>query len=121
MAEDLNIKRIYDQPSREDGARILVDRIWPRGVSKDAAKLTEWLKEIAPSTSLRQWFHRDPTQWTEFDRRYRAELDANLEVVERLRKFLKAGSVTLLYAARDRERNHAAVLADYVAGRKDRG
>jgi len=119
--DDLRIKRIYDPPDPSDGARILVDRIWPRGVSKDAAKLSEWLKAIAPSTSLRQWFHRDPTQWTEFGRRYRAELDANSAAVERLRDFLKAGPVTLLYAARDRERNHAVVLADYVAGGKERG
>lgn len=118
---DLRIKRIYDPPSSEDGARILVDRIWPRGVSKGAAGLTEWLKEIAPSTGLRQWFHRDPTQWTEFCYRYRAELDANSEAVERLRNFLKAGSVTLLYAAHDPERNHAVVLADYVTGHKNRG
>ena len=119
--DNLRIKRIYDPPSPKDGTRILVDRIWPRGVSKDAARLTEWLKEIAPSTSLRQWFHRDPTQWTEFCRRYRAELDANSDAVERLRDFLKTGPVTLLYAARDREHNHAVVLADYVAGRRERG
>lgn len=117
---DLRVKRIYDPPSTEDGARILVDRIWPRGVAKDAAELTEWLKDIAPSTGLRQWFHRDPTRWTEFGRRYRAELDANSEAVGRLREFIEAGPVTLLYAARDRERNHAVVLADYVGGRRDR-
>ena len=119
--DDLRIRRIYDPPSAEDGARILVDRIWPRGVSKDAAQLTEWLKEIAPSTSLRQWFHRDPTQWAEFARRYRAELDANSEAVARLRDLLKAGPVTLLYGARDRDHDHAVVLVDYVAGREDRG
>jgi len=116
---DFRTKRIYDPPSPDDGARILVDRIWPRGVSKDAAGLTEWLKEIAPSTGLRQWFHRDPTEWTEFVRRYRAELDDNPDAVARLRDFLKAGPVTLLYSARDRERNHAIVLAEYVAGRKE--
>jgi uncharacterized protein YeaO (DUF488 family) len=115
---DLRTKRIYDPPSPKDGARILVDRIWPRGVSKEAAKLTEWLKEIAPSTGLRQWFHRNPTRWTEFCHRYRVELDANREAVKRLRDFLKAGPVTLLYAARDREHNQAIVLADYVTGRK---
>jgi uncharacterized protein YeaO (DUF488 family) len=114
MAARLMTKRIYDPPSAGDGARILIDRIWPRGVSKDAAELTEWLKEIAPSTSLRQWFHRDQTRWTEFGRRYRAELDANPEAVARLCDFLKGGPITLLYASRDRKHNHAAVLADYL-------
>jgi len=118
---NLRIKRIYDPPSPDDGARILVDRIWPRGVSKDAAQLAEWLKEIAPSTGLRQWFHRDATQWTEFGRRYRAELDANPDAVNRLRKHLKEGPVTLLYAARDRERNHAIVLAKYLTEQRDPG
>lgn len=114
---DLRIKRIYDPPSPKDGARILVDRIWPRGVSKESANLTEWLKEIAPSTGLRQWFHADPTQWKEFSRRYHAELDANPEAVARLRGFLKAGPVTLLYAARDRDRNHAMVLTEYLGAK----
>lgn len=114
MATDLHVKRIYEAASRSDGARILVDRIWPRGVSKDAAHLTLWLKEIAPSTALRTWFHRDPSQWTEFRRRYHAELDANPEAVAQLRGYLRQGRVTLLYAARDEAHNHALVLADYI-------
>jgi uncharacterized protein YeaO (DUF488 family) len=111
---DLRIKRIYEPPARDDGARILVDRLWPRGIGKDDAKLTFWLKEIAPSTELRTWFHSEPTQWAEFRRRYRAELDANTEAIDRLRGFLKKGRVTLLYAVRDTERNHARILAEYL-------
>ncbi|TAK46642.1 MAG: DUF488 domain-containing protein [Xanthobacteraceae bacterium] len=114
MAANLHIKRIYEPASRDDGARILVDRIWPRGVSKNAADLTLWLKEIAPSTALRVWFHHDPSQWAEFRRRYRKELDANPGAVMLLRGHLKEGRVTLLYAARDEAHNHARVLADYI-------
>ena len=111
---DLRIKRVYEAPSSDDGARILVDRLWPRGLSKESVALTLWLKEIAPSTELRKWFHSDPTQWTEFARRYRTELDAYPEAVDRLREFLNAGRVTLLYGARDVEHNHALVLAEYL-------
>ena len=114
MKTSLEVKRIYEPPSPDDGARILVDRLWPRGVSKEAAGLTLWLKEIAPSAELRQWFGHDPARWDEFRQRYRAELDANPAAVERLRGFLKAGGVTLLYAARDTRHNHAPVLAEYL-------
>ena len=114
MSTDLQIKRIYDPASRSDGARILVDRLWPRGISKDKAALTTWLKEIAPSTELRQWFHHDPARWTEFQKRYHTELKANLQAVEQLHDYIKAGSVTLLYGAQDAEHNHAHVLANYM-------
>lgn len=113
----LIIKRIYDPPAKADGQRVLIDRIWPRGVSKDAAALTLWLKEIAPTTALRQWFHHDPTLWDEFRARYRAELDANPEPVAQLQELMRRGDVTLLYSARDREHNQAQVLADYMRGR----
>lgn len=114
MKSDLQVKRVYDVPSRDDGARILVDRLWPRGITKHAAALTLWLKDVAPSADLRKWFNHDPARWTEFRRRYHAELAANGTSVERLRDFLKEGRVTLLYAAHDTEHNHALVLADYL-------
>lgn len=111
---DIQIRRIYEPPSADDGARILVDRLWPRGVSKEEAKLTLWLKDIAPSTELREWFGHDPSRWHEFSRRYRAELKANETGVAEVAGFLKSGRVTLLYGARDTEHNDAVVLADYL-------
>jgi uncharacterized protein YeaO (DUF488 family) len=114
MASDFHIKRIYEAPSPADGARVLVDRVWPRGVSKDAAALTLWLKEVAPETSLRKWFNHDPARWTEFQQRYRAELDQNDRPLAELYSMRKAGPVTLLYAAHDQVHNHAIVLADYL-------
>jgi uncharacterized protein YeaO (DUF488 family) len=114
MAADVAIKRIYDPVALDDGARILVDRIWPRGVSKQAAALTMWFKEIAPSTGLRKWFDHDPARFVEFRHRYRAELGANAEAIADLQGHLTAGRVTLLYAAHDPVHNHAIVLADYL-------
>lgn len=114
---NLRLKRIYEPAAKEDGARVLVDRVWPRGISKEDAALTLWLKEIAPSTTLRKWFGHDPVRWAEFQRRYRAELDANEAAVERLEDCLRSGPVTLLYAARDPEHNQAVALADYLRGR----
>ncbi len=121
MTVNLKIKRAYDPPMADDGARILVDRIWPRGLRKDDAALTLWLKEIAPSSELRKWFDHDPARWAEFERRYRAELDQNEEPVERLRDLLKTGAATLLYSARDREHNQAVVLAEYMKDRAKHG
>lgn len=111
------IKRIYEPPSPSDGQRVLVDRIWPRGVSRTSAALDLWLKEIAPTTALRKWFGHDPPKWAEFEKRYRRELDANPEEVERLRKLIAEGDVTLLYAAHDEEHNQARVLASYIQER----
>jgi uncharacterized protein YeaO (DUF488 family) len=113
-AHDIQIRRIYEPPSAEDGARILVDRLWPRGVSKEDAKLTLWLKDIAPSTELRDWFGHDPSRWHEFSRRYRAELKANETAVLEIVDLLKSRHVTLLYGAHDTEHNNAVVLADYL-------
>jgi uncharacterized protein YeaO (DUF488 family) len=121
MAADVRIKRIYDQASPEDGARLLVDRVWPRGVTKDAAALTLWLKEIAPSTALRKWFGHEPARFAEFRRRYLDEIRANAPALERLRPYLEGGRTTLLYAAHDPAHNNAVVLADYLrdqAGRQ---
>lgn len=110
----LAIKRIYDRPSGEDGLRILVDRLWPRGVSKEDAALDLWLKEVAPSPELRTWFGHEPRRFEEFSIRYRAELESN-PALDRLLDAVREGeSVTLLYAARDPECNHAAVLRDFA-------
>jgi uncharacterized protein YeaO (DUF488 family) len=111
---DIQIKRVYDPPSAADGARILVDRLWPRGLRKESARLTLWLKDVAPTPALRQWFGHDPERWSEFSRRYRAELSGNDAAVAPLVESLKAGPVTLLYAAHDQEHNHARVLAEYL-------
>jgi uncharacterized protein YeaO (DUF488 family) len=113
-APGIRVKRIYDPPDRNDGARVLVDGLWPRGVRKEEAKLTLWLKDIAPSADLRRWFGHDPARFAEFSRRYRAELSANKDAVSRLETLVKTGPVTLLYAAHDTEHNNARVLADYL-------
>jgi uncharacterized protein YeaO (DUF488 family) len=114
---DIRLKRIYDPPESKDGARVLVDRLWPRGVRKEEAKLTLWLKDIAPSAEVRRWFDHDPARFAEFSRRYRSELSANKAAVSRMEDLVKAGPVTLLYAARDTEHNEARVLADYLKAR----
>ena len=111
---DIRVKKIYDAPDRNDGARVLVDRLWPRGARKEEAKLTLWLKDIAPGADLRRWFGHDPARFAEFSRRYRAELSANKHTVSRLETLVKTGPVTLLYAAHDTEHNNARVLAEYL-------
>ncbi|WP_297298890.1 DUF488 domain-containing protein [uncultured Methylovirgula sp.] len=113
-APDIRLKRAYDDPSHEDGTRVLVDRLWPRGLRKESAQLALWLKEIAPTPDLRRWFSHDPARFDEFSRRYRAELAANKDTVGRLDDLLKRGRVTLLYAASDTAHNHALVLADFL-------
>ncbi|MCL2037785.1 DUF488 domain-containing protein [Candidatus Saccharibacteria bacterium] len=111
----VNIKRIYTPASGEDGFRVLVDRLWPRGVSKEEAKLDLWLKEIAPSNELREWFGHDPAKWAEFEKRYIIELNENPETVDQLREILKKNKrVTLLYGARDETHNEAVVLQKYI-------
>lgn len=113
----VRIKRIYEDPDDADGYRILVDRIWPRGVSKERAKLDVWLKEVAPSTELRTWFHHEEPKWPEFRTRYRAELDGNPAVAE-LRKLIAANSpATLLYSAHNETENQAVVLSEYLGDR----
>ncbi|GAA4332978.1 DUF488 domain-containing protein [Pigmentiphaga soli] len=107
---DLRLKRAYEPAGPDDGVRILVDRLWPRGLSKAKAALDDWMKDIAPSTELRQWFGHDPERWTEFQRRYRAELRQHAEQLERIRALAKAGTVTLVYGARDEAHNDAVVL-----------
>lgn len=107
------IKRIYEPPAKDDGLRVLVDRLWPRGVKKD--KIDVWLKEIAPSPELRKWFHHEPRKFADFSKAYRAELAKN-SAVDELRKLArKHKTITLLYAAKDTENNHAAVLKRTLA------
>ncbi|MTJ81315.1 MAG: DUF488 domain-containing protein [Telmatospirillum sp.] len=113
---DIRIKRVYDPPVPDDGARILVDRLWPRGLGRDSAALTLWLQDVAPSAALRRWFGHDPGRWEEFRDRYRRELESNASAVGRLAAFLRDGPVTLLFAARDERHNHARVLAEFMAG-----
>jgi|SRR6478609_2294139 len=110
----LTIKRIYEPAADEDGMRVLVDRLWPRGVSKEDAALDLWLKEVAPTPELRTWFGHEPERFEEFSARYRAELESNPALDRLLEAAGDARSVTLLYAARDPECNHAAVLRDFA-------
>jgi uncharacterized protein YeaO (DUF488 family) len=111
----VRIKRIYEPAADSDGARILVDRVWPRGISRYNAKILFWEKDAAPTTELRKWFGHKPDRWKEFRRRYRSELKHN-PVAEQLRKFARRRVVTLLYAARDQDHNHAIVLAAFLRG-----
>lgn len=110
----IQLKRTSEAPARGDGARVLVDRLWPRGRSKDALELDLWLKDAAPSTELRQWFGHDPARWAEFRRRYHAELDANAAALAPLRELLAAGPVTLVFAAADTEHNNAVALREWL-------
>ncbi len=110
----VGIKRIYDPPAPEDGTRVLVDRLWPRGISKDEARIDEWLKEIAPSDELRKWFGHDPARWEEFRKRYRQELAAKAELMDELRKLAGTRKMTLLFAAKDEEHNNAVVLKELL-------
>ena len=110
----VKIKRIYDSVSKDDGKRILVDRLWPRGIKKEDARIDEWLKDIAPSDSLRKWFAHDPAKWPEFKRRYIAELRKKPDLVDALRKEAKSEKVTLLFSAKDAERNNAVVLKEVI-------
>ncbi len=112
----VQLKRIYDEKSLSDGRRILVDRLWPRGMSKASAGVDRWMKEIAPSAELRNWFGHKPERWEEFQKRYRAELRQN-PALEELRAMAQQGMVTLLYAAKDQPHNHALVLQDMLRDR----
>ena len=108
------VKRIYEPPEPTDGRRLLVDRIWPRGVSRQKAAIDEWVKDLAPSSKLRRWFAHDPARWSEFKRRYAAELENRRDLVEKIRSLAGDGVVTLLYSARDTEHNQAVALAEHL-------
>jgi uncharacterized protein YeaO (DUF488 family) len=116
-AANIRLKRAYETAEPADGTRILVDRLWPRGVSKDAAKLDGWVKEIAPSADLRTWFSHDPERWSEFRRRYRAELRGHAETLTQLRRQAREGPLTLVYSAKDEKHNDAIVLRNVLIGR----
>jgi len=118
-AANLRLKRVYAPADAGDGTRILIDRLWPRGISKQRAALDEWLKEIAPSTELRQWFGHELARWPEFQRRYKAELRGHAMEIERLRDIAAKGVLTLVYGARDQEHNDAVVLRDVLHGHRN--
>jgi uncharacterized protein YeaO (DUF488 family) len=111
---NIKIKRAYEQPDKEDGTRVLVDRLWPRGLTKAKASINLWLKDLAPSTELRQWFGHDPSKWQEFKQRYLHELLENEEQLRLLKQEIKKGTVTLIYAAKDTEHNEAVVLQEFL-------
>lgn len=111
----IQIKRVYDPPGTEDGKRILVDRLWPRGIKKENLKMDEWLKEIAPSDRLRKWFSHDPRRYEEFKKKYTEELEDKSEILKRIKSEAKRGRVTILFSARDTEHNNATVLEELLS------
>ena len=111
---NIKLKRVYELPGATDGKRILVERLWPRGLTKEKAHVDLWMKDIAPSTELRKWFDHDPDKWTEFKKRYLAELKQNVEQVAQLRKEIGKRKTTLVYGAKDEEHNAALVLLEYL-------
>ncbi|MGB2590449.1 MAG: DUF488 domain-containing protein [Candidatus Acidiferrum sp.] len=109
----IKIKRVYEKPSREDGWRVLVDRLWPRGMTKEAAHVDVWMKDVGPSDALRKWFGHDPARWNDFQKKYRSELAKKKDLTAELKTMArKHGTLTLLFGAKDEEHNQAVVLAD---------
>jgi len=117
----IQVKRVYEPAAKADGQRFLVERLWPRGFKKEALSLAGWQKEAAPSHELRKWFNHDPAKWKEFQRRYRAELDARPETWQPLLETAKAGNLMLLFSAHDTEHNNAAVLKAFLEERSKVG
>ena len=113
----LALKRVYDKAAPEDGVRFLVERLWPRGIKKTDLRLDDWLKDVAPSNELRRWFAHDPNKWTEFQKRYFAELDRHPEACEPIRSAARHGRVTLIYSSHDAEHNNAVALKEYLSAR----
>jgi uncharacterized protein YeaO (DUF488 family) len=116
----IKLKRAYDSASKDDGIRFLVERLWPRGLKKTGLRLDAWLKDVAPSTELRQWFSHDPAKWAEFQRRYFAELNAKAKTVEPILEADRRGHVTLVYSSHDKEHNNAVALKTYLAAKISR-
>jgi uncharacterized protein YeaO (DUF488 family) len=113
----IDLKRAYDPPAKSDGRRILVDRVWPRGIARDDLQIDAWLKDLAPSTGLRKWFGHDPARWDEFRKRYARELEQRSEAFEELVEKARAGQVTLVFSARDTEHNNAVALREHLERR----
>jgi uncharacterized protein YeaO (DUF488 family) len=118
---DIRFKRAYERPSKADGTRVLIDRLWPRGVTKAKAAIDQWFRDLAPSTELRKWFDHDPARWNEFRRRYTAELMQHREQLDELLQMAAEGPVTLVYGAHDEQHNDAVVLKDVLVGRARNG
>ena len=116
-AGNIKLKRAYDTPAPEDGMRILVDRLWPRGLSKQRAAIDQWMKDISPSSKLRQWFGHDPRRWDEFRRRYATEVHQYPELLDQLRSLARKGPITLVYSANDEVHNDAVALRHVILGR----
>lgn len=116
----LQLKRVYDKAAADDGKRFLVERLWPRGIKKSALRIDAWLKEIGPSTSLRQWFGHDPKRWKEFRRRYFHELEKNAEACKPIQRAAERGTVTLVYSSHDEEHNNAMALKEFLEGKLKR-
>lgn len=116
-ARNISVKRAYEPPAKGDGTRILVDRLWPRGLSKADAAIDHWLKDIAPSTDLRKWFAHDPARWQEFRQRYTDEIHQHPQQLDELRASARSGRITLVFAAHDESRNNAVVLREVLLGR----
>jgi len=110
----IKLKRAYEKPAKDDGERILVERLWPRGLTKEQAKIDLWLKDVAPSAELRKWFGHDPDRWVEFRQRYLKELRQNTDPIKLLKRKAKEGTITLIYAARDEDHNSALVLKQFL-------
>ncbi|MBI2883166.1 MAG: DUF488 domain-containing protein [Candidatus Methylomirabilis oxyfera] len=113
----IQVKRVYEPPTPDDGTRLLVDRLWPRGIKKEDLQVDQWLKEVAPGDALRRWFAHDPGKWNEFRRRYFAELDGKPDVWLPIAEVARRGNATLLYSARDTQHNNAVALQEYVEKR----
>jgi uncharacterized protein YeaO (DUF488 family) len=120
LAMTIDLKRAYDPPARSDGRRILVDRVWPRGIAKGDLRIDAWLKDLAPSTELRKWFGHDPTKWDEFRKRYARELEQRSDALEELVAKARAGHVTLVFSAKDTEHNNAVALKEHLERRLKR-
>ena len=115
---NVKLKRAYEQPESEDGVRLLVDRLWPRGVKKEDGAIDKWMKELAPSTELRKWFGHDPDRWEEFRERYAKEVNEHPDQLKQLRALARKGAITLVYSAHDEEHNNAVALRDIILGRR---
>jgi uncharacterized protein YeaO (DUF488 family) len=114
MPPIIHIKRVYESSAKSDGVRILVDRLWPRGIRKEDARLEEWAKDIAPSTELREWYGHDPERWPEFQKKYKGELKRNEAITAFIEKYQQERILTLVYAGKDGEHTHALVLKDFL-------